>query len=103
MMKVILEFDSKSDNAQVICLAVRAEDVYLLIDHLLDQLAEWIDENPSDEQGKAFAKTRRWLCDEIFDRGLYQSTPKKAVSVDRAGNPLARPNKRDCVQNLTRE
>ena len=102
-MKVILEFDSKLDEAHVIHLAVHAQSVYHLIDHLLDQLAERIDENPSDEEGKAFAKTRRWLCDEIFDRGLYPSKPEKAVSVDRAGNPLARPKNRDCVQNLTRE
>ena len=87
-MKVMLEFDSTSDHEQVIHLAVRAEAVYLLIDRLLDQLAQWIDENPTDQQGRAFERTRRWLCDEIFNRGLYVSKSQKAVSVDRTENPL---------------
>jgi hypothetical protein len=89
-MKVTLEFDSNVDHEQVIHLAVCAGGVYLLIDHLLDQLAQWVDENPSDQQGKAFEKTRLWLCEEILNRGLYFSKSKEALPVDRSGDPLPR-------------
>jgi len=83
-MKVKIEFDSNTDREAVILLAVRAEGMYHLLDDLLKQLAHWIEENPNDEQGKAFKKTRQWLCEEIPNRGYYISEVKQAVPVDRA-------------------
>lgn len=87
----MLEFDSNTDREQTIQLAVRAAAVDDLIDDLLYQLTQWIDENPSDEQAKAFGATHRWLGDQILKRGLYVHTGKQ-VMVDRAGNPLVCPN-----------
>lgn len=91
-MKVKLEFNSTTDNRHITLLAVRAEDVYYLFDDLLDQLAHWIDENPGDQQGKAFETTRQWLFQQIDNRGLNVPSANHAVAVDRAGNPRPRPN-----------
>lgn len=99
-MKVTLEFDSKNDREQTIQLAVRAEAVDYLFDDLLYQLTRWIEENPGDQQAKAFERTHRWLWDEILNRGLYFPKVKQPVIVDRAGNPLPCPNAADAEQSL---
>lgn len=87
-MKITIEFDSNTDREQTIQLAVRAKAVDNLIDDLLFQLTRWIDENPSDEQARAFEKTQRWLCDQIRNRALYVPKVDPDIIVDRAGNPV---------------
>ncbi len=88
-MKVTLNFDTEVEGTQTLLLAVRAEDVRVLLVDLLSQIAEWYWEKPKDDQAAAFGQVYHWLFLEIEKRGLIQGTRRASVLRARDGTLLA--------------
>jgi hypothetical protein len=89
VVKIILNFDTEADGTQTLLLAVRAEDVRVLLVDLLSQITEWYWEKPEDEQAAAYGQVYHWLFLEIEKRGLMQATNREGVLRARDGTVLA--------------
>ncbi len=88
-MKITFNLDTEVDGTQTLLLAVRAEDVRVLLVDLLSQIAEWYWEKPEDEQAAAFGQVYHWLFLEIEKRGLMWGTSREGVLRARDGTVLA--------------
>jgi hypothetical protein len=85
-MKITLEFDTdKLDQLPVANLAMRADSVRELIVDLLWQILTWHNENPRDQQAKAYKRLYSWVLDEIAKRGLTIDRNREGELRNRAG------------------
>lgn len=85
-MKITLEFDTdKLDQLHVANLAMRADAVRGVITDLLWQLLTWHNEDPRDQQAKAFKQVYCWVLDELAKRGLTFDCTREGELCDRAG------------------